>query len=443
MRVLFLVTVFFLPGLWSKVAWADNALQRDIEKAIQPFVEHHMFSGAVLVAKQGTIVYQAGHGFANREWGIKNTPQAKFGLGSITKTITALLVMKLAQEKKLKLTNSVRAYLPELPQQPFAQITLHHLLSHTSGMANYFALPGWLQGQYRRTIAPAEFIKLLTQLPLLASPGERYFYSNSGYYLLGAVVERVTGKPYIAALTESILKPLNMLNTGQQQSTAILPQRVAGYRWAATGFKNQPYMNVALFQAAADLYSNLSDLYQLDQALYGDALLNAASKKRLFAPENSYGWSSNRLRLSETLEVDTQAYAGQLQGFSSMLTRFPKHRHCIIILSNTGTSFFERQRMMQKIAAVLYNLPANSTKNAAALSLSKALAEGKLEAAIQHIQQHPKQYQIEEARIDALATQLIWSGESELAIKVLTLNTRLFTESPRAKARLLEVKGRD
>ena len=436
---IFLMTVF---ATCSSMVFAKNKTQQ-IEALVDQYAQHQVFSGAVLVANQGKIIYQAGHGLANREWNLKNSTDVKFGLGSISKSVTATLIMMMVESNELALSNTLEQYLPEFPKQIASKVTIHHLLSHTSGIPNYFRIDGWFTGDFRREVTDEEFVKVIANLGIDFEPGTRYMYSNSGYYLLTKVVESVAKKPFAEVLQERIFKPLKMASTGPHIASTLLEKRASGYRWAQNGgLKNQPYINTSLFRGAGDLYSTVGDLLNWEQSLYSDRLLSKDSKSIMIAPENSYGWNINQIQLDEKTQKNAVWYEGQLLGFSSILTRLVDDNFTVIILSNNGMSSQERYAMTNEIIQILYGVKPSTTKQPVTHLLTSALASGNLTDAIAEYKAESARHTIDEERINGLATQLLWSGAIKLATQVLEFNTELFPNSARAFAQLGEALQR-
>ncbi len=165
LKPVWLISLLIASGLIS--ANSDSAtnsaitLSDNIESIVKPYVDNHVFNGSILVAKNGKVIFSKGFGLANKEWQVSNTADSKYGIGSITKSITAILTMQLVEQKRLALTDTIDRYLPELPKKRAQGITVHHLLSHTSGLPNYFSIPGWTDGEFNKSISREEFSKIL------------------------------------------------------------------------------------------------------------------------------------------------------------------------------------------------------------------------------------------------------------------------------------------
>ena len=168
-----------------------------IEELINKYTEYGKFNGSVLVSEQGKVLFKKGFGLANMEWDIPNQPNTKHRLGSITKQFTGMLILQLAEEGKLDLQKPITTYLPDYPKETGDIITTHHLLTHTSGISNYTAFPNFFKDESRNPYTPEEFVKTFSDKALDFSPGDKFSYSNSGYFLLGVIIEKLSDKSII------------------------------------------------------------------------------------------------------------------------------------------------------------------------------------------------------------------------------------------------------
>ena len=311
------------------------ALAAKIEEYMQGQVKTNAFAGTILLAREGKPLVSKAYGFANLEWQIPNTPQTKFRIGSITKQFTSMAVMQLREQGKLKLEDSVCAYVAPCPDA-WKPVTIHHLLTHTSGIPSYTGLAEWRKVM----MAPKtvdEMIDFFRNLPLQWTPGEKFAYNNSGYFLLGAVIEKATGKKYEEVLRDQIFTPLGMADSGYDWSATIIPNRAAGYSGRPPAVRNAPPIDMQQPYAAGSLYSTTEDLLKWDQALYSDRLLPAAAKQTMWTPfrENyAYGWTVTPSSPA-TFGHRRIAHGGGINGFSSMIIRLPETNVTAIVLTNS------------------------------------------------------------------------------------------------------------
>src|SRR5688572_10931976 len=340
----------------SMASAQDKAKQ--IDELMRRYVDNGQFNGTVLVTDNGKLVFKKGYGLANMEWNIPNEPDHKFRLASLTKQFTAMLIMQLVEQGKLRLDGKITDYLADYPKAAGDKITLHHLLTHTSGIPNYSDLPDYRTFE-RNRYKPADLIKKFSELPLTFEPGSAFAYSNSGYILLGAIVEKVTGKPYEKVLQENIFTPLQMHNTGYDVSYKVLPKRASGYqRWNLV-YQNASYMDMSIPYAAGALYSTAEDLALWDQALYTDKLLSASSKAILFTPYKNgyaYGWGVGKMQVGQLKDsIEMMQHMGAINGFNSSLIRIPKNKQLVVLLDNTGS--FNLGAIQNNILKILYSQP--------------------------------------------------------------------------------------
>jgi CubicO group peptidase (beta-lactamase class C family) len=292
------------------------------------------FSGSILLARDGRPILAKGYGFANVEWQISNTPQTKFRIGSITKPFTSMAVMQLQERGKLKVQDSICTHVSPCPDA-WQPVTVHHLLTHTSGIPTYTGLPDFT----KTMMMPAtieDVVARIRDLPFDFEPGSQFKYNNSGYFLLGVIIERAAGKKYEEVLREQIFGPVGMTDSGYDWSSRIVARRAAGYTGRGAGLSNAPPIDMQQPFSAGALYSTVEDLLKWDQALYTDTLLPAAAKAAMFTPfkeSYAYGWGV-REPAAATFGRRQIAHAGGINGFSSILIRIPDERLTLIVLAN-------------------------------------------------------------------------------------------------------------
>ncbi len=323
----------------AKKKTTEKGIVSDVEAYMQAMTRAGKFSGSVLLAHKGKILHSAGYDLANREHGVANTPHTKFRIGSITKQFTAMAIMILAEQGKLRVHDPL---LPHLPYSPEAwkEITIHHLLNHTAGLANLTSFPGIFETTARQPQTVREVVEIFREKPLEFRPGSQYRYSNSGYILLGDIIERTSGVSYETFLQEQIFTPLEMADSGYDRFEAVLPHRASGYTRQAGEWAGVAYLDMGFPYAAGALYSTVEDLYRWDQALLAQRLISEQAHARmtmiapLLAPYGygvGMGWQHNR----KTVE-----HAGGINGFRANLVRFPDEPACVIALCNSETSAF-------------------------------------------------------------------------------------------------------
>jgi CubicO group peptidase (beta-lactamase class C family) len=311
------------------------ALATKIDELLNAHVTVNDFSGSVLLAREGKPLVAKGYGYANVEWKIPNTPSTKFRIGSITKQFTSMLIMQLREQKKIQLEDSVCAYVAPCPDA-WKPVTIHHLLTHTSGIPTYTGIASWrVTNMVPKSIE--DIVSIFRDLPLAWTPGERYAYNNSGYFLLGVVIEKITGKKYEQALQDMILTPLGLTDTGYDWSATIIPNRAAGYSGRGAAKRNAPALDMQQPYSAGSLYSTVEDLLKWDQALYTEKLIPAAAKELMWTPfknDYAYGWNIGQPAAGLFGGYKRVAHAGGINGFSTVIVRLPEPRMTVIVLSN-------------------------------------------------------------------------------------------------------------
>jgi CubicO group peptidase (beta-lactamase class C family) len=334
---------------------SDAVVASRVDEFMNAEVRVNGFTGTVLLARKGVPLVSKGYAMANLEWQIPNTPQTKFRLGSITKQFTSMAIMQLQQTGKLKVEDSICQHVSPCPDA-WKPITIHHLLTHTSGIPSYTNSPA-----YARTMmvpkTHEEMIGSFRDLPLEFAPGEQYKYNNSGYYLLGVIAEKLAGKKYEDVVRDQILKPLGMADTGYDFSETVVPKRAAGYSRDGVTVHNAPYVNMSQPYAAGGMYSTVEDLLKWDQALYTDKLLPEAARKAMWTPfkaNYAYGWAVPSVSPATFNRVFVQ-HGGGINGFSTMIIRVPDETLTAIVLANSMQA--PAGRIAKDLVAILLGEP--------------------------------------------------------------------------------------
>ncbi|TPG38887.1 serine hydrolase [Flavobacterium pectinovorum] len=414
----------------------DKAKQ--IDQLLTKYNEYGQFNGSALVSENGKIIFKKGYGSANMEWDIPNQPDTKFRLGSVSKQFTSLLIIKLVEEGKIKLDVPITTYLPDYPKANGDKITIHNLLTHTSGIPNFTSFPNFYKDLSRNPYSPEEFVKTFSNLPLEFTPGEKFSYSNSGYFVLGYIIEKITGKSYEQYLQEIIFTPLKMVNTGYDHSDIILKNRAAGYEKHGKVIVNASYIDMSIPYAAGSLYSTVEDLYLWDQALYTTKLLSQQSMDSMFKAyipigggEESYGygWFTSEVKIGAKDKVRIIEHGGGINGFNTVLSRIPANKNLVVLLNNTGGTVLGE--MNEAIRAILYNQPFNQPKKSMAFELldvytNQGLATGT--STYKKLKTDPT-YGIKEEDMNQVGYQLLQSGKKKEAIEIFKINVDTFPKS--------------
>ena len=317
------------------------AKEKIIDWAVGRLIKPRYPGVALLVARDGEILYQNGYGHANIEHAVKVTPETKFRIGSITKQFAAAAILKLQEAGKLSVEDKLSKFLPDFPRGD--EVTLHHLLTHTSGIHSYTSKPDFMKTVTVET-TPEELVNSFKDDEFDFDPGENQTYCNSGYFLLGYVVEEVTGKSLGDYLQETFFEPLDMDHTGIHHWSLILEHEATGYSYEGGTVKKALDWDMSRAGGAGALYSTVGDLYRWNEALFNGKVLKESTRRAAFTPATlkngemargpgggyGYGWGIGTLR-----GLDLISHGGGLDGFSSYLMRLPREQLTVTVLANS------------------------------------------------------------------------------------------------------------
>ena len=332
-----------------------------IDKTLNFFTERESFTGVVLVARNGEVLLSQGYGLADRDKNLPNTPQTKYRLGSITKQFTAMAILMLQAQNKLKVQDPVCRYIPECPAM-WQDITIHHLLTHTSGIPDFTDFPDYETTQATPS-SPLQTIARFKNWPLDFKPGEKWSYSNSGYIVLGYIIEQASGQSYETFLQQNIFGPVQMKNTGYDHNDGSL---ATGYTGFYDHWEKAAYTDMTIPYAAAGLYSTIEDLYRWDQVLYREQLISQDLLNLMFTAQArtpisslgyGYGWFVGKMNNHQVVShgdgilnsaAESRSYTSNsgngpkgnndIEGFATEIRRYTDDRVTIIILSNRDTT---------------------------------------------------------------------------------------------------------
>jgi CubicO group peptidase (beta-lactamase class C family) len=318
---------------------------------IQDSVTSQHFMGTVLVERDGYAILDKRYGSADLEWNIPNAPDTKFRLGSITKQFTAASILLLEERGKLKVEDPVSKYMPDAPAA-WKNITFYHLLTHTSGIPSFTSFSDYNELQ-TRPVTPEQLVARFRDKPLEFQPGEKWKYSNSGYALLGYLLEKISGQKYCDFLQQNIFTSLAMHDSGCDSNSMILPRRASGYTPGPLGLENAGYIDMTVPFSAGELYSTTGDMLRWQQALFGGKLLNPTSLKKMTTPfKESYGFG---LEIQTIKGHERISHGGGINGFNTFEAWYPQEKLSIIVLSNVNGNAPEE--ISDRLAAVMHNEP--------------------------------------------------------------------------------------
>jgi len=324
------VSLFLVWVLCSIASFASQNIESKADEYLRAYVELNRFSGSVLLARKGEILLKKSYGMANYEHDVPNTPQTKFRIASLTKQFTAMAIMQLQEKGILSVNDPLSQYIADYPDGQ--KITIHHLLTHTSGIPNFTVAT-----DEKARVLPFTLemiIKKFKDQPLEFFPGSKFEYSNAGYYLLGYIIEKVTGKDYETVIKQNIFEPLGMTNSGYDHYQLILKNRASGYNLEKGELINAKYIYMDNVRASGGLYSTVEDMYLWDRALNTENLVKKSSLEKMFTPfTKNYGYGWGIVTLFNRKMV---GHNGDMDGFQTNITRFTDDDVCIIVLSNFG-----------------------------------------------------------------------------------------------------------
>ncbi|MGV3529191.1 MAG: serine hydrolase domain-containing protein [Flavisolibacter sp.] len=316
--------LFLLPYLSQ-----GQTIQEKADALLSAYYQQDLFTGTVLIAKNNKVVFEKSYGLANRKAMINNSPGTEYRIGSVSKPITALIILQLHEKKLLALSHSLSQYIPGIPQGD--SVTIENLLNHTSGIPSITSLKVYQANPTSVKSRDDVLAILKNELPVF-SPGSRYQYSNSNYILLSYIAEEVTGKS-MAEMVRDFAEKLNMHHTGMDYEGRSSKTRALGYEAGPIhDYANSNEDKIAMVTGAGGIYSTAADLFMLDQALHSEMIISKASKEKMFtAGKGNYGLGWEIDNYHGHTEI---AHSGSIEGFKAMLMRYPEDGTTIIFLSN-------------------------------------------------------------------------------------------------------------
>jgi len=337
---------------------ADAAIAREAQRALDAASDPAGPGAAVLVARGDRILFRNARGRADIELGVPLTPEQSFRIASVTKTFTAALVLQLAETGALSLDDPLARFLPDFPNG--GQITIRQLLNHSAGISDRPAAPP--PGGPGRDRDMNALVAEIALRPPSFPPGTAQAYSNAGYILLGAVIERVTGKPWDAAMRERLFGPLGLRHTDFDRTIFLVPGRVSGYETDGTthAVTNARFMNMTGPASAGALISTVDDLRSWMRALAGGRVIGRESLRQMMTPatfagstpRHPYGFGLYVWRVRGETMI---GHTGQINGFASILAYLPARDITIVALANDDN--FDARTFGRRLAAIALGRP--------------------------------------------------------------------------------------
>ena len=423
-----LLLLVLLPSL----AVAQSTAER-IDALVQQYHDLGQINGAVLVAEHGEVIYEEGVGEADMTFDVPNTADTRFLIGSVTKNFAAALILQLMEEGAIDVQAPISTYLPDYPAEVGDRVTVHHLLTHSSGIPSYTGLPEFRTEIVGNPQEPEGLIAYVQDLELEFEPGTEFRYNNSGYVLLGMIVEAVTGKPFAEVLEERILEPLGMEAAGVYDSREIVPDLADGYVSTPAGYQHASPWNMTAAYAAGAMYAVPRDLYVWDRALHDERVFENAETYDLFYGPHldgyGYGWFVTDEEIGGE-SVRIIEHGGGLDGFITGFRRFPEDGHLIVITDNT---MGEVNALMNGITQILYGEAPPEPVPSIVTAIRPVVEAQGYEAALAEYQrlkeEQPEAYDFSEDELNALGYIYLGDGDVETAIDVFRLNVEAFPEA--------------
>jgi CubicO group peptidase (beta-lactamase class C family) len=321
-----------------------------IDTLISAYAKMYRFNGSALVAKGGTILLNKGYGYRNAADKVPNTEESIFQLGSITKQFTSAVILKLQEEKKLSTSDHLSKYFPGYPKGD--SITIAELLTHTSGIYNYTNDTSFMANEITKPASREKMMALFEDKPLDFSPGTSWNYSNSGYSLLGYIIEQVTKQPYEQAVRKYIFTPLHMTHSGFDFTHLKSADKTTGYSQLNDNeAKTAPIVDSTVSFSAGAIYSTTGDLYLWHKALENNTVLSKSQQEKAYTPVRNnygYGWGIDSIEGKRRV-----GHGGGIPGYITNESRVPEDDIDIVLLSNA--SDMSLGEITKSIYAILYN----------------------------------------------------------------------------------------
>lgn len=408
-----IAALFFFATAIGAQPQPDEALR--MERAVELRAAGGSFMGAVLVARDGKPVISKGYGPAHLKSPTLNTPRTRFRLGSVTKQFTAASVLLLAERGKLKLEDPISKHIVDAPVA-WKEVTVLHLLNHTSGIANYTDFPDY-SATKGTPVTPVQLVARFRDKPLDFPPGTRFNYSNSGYALLGLLIERASGRTYAEFVRDNIFVPLQMNDSGYAPSNQGVEGHASGHGIDMGGVAiPAPFIDMSIPFAAGALHSTAEDMLRWQVGLFNGKLLSADSLRRMTTPYlNGYG-----LGVAVGSEPDGDqviSHRGGIEGFNSRVTYVPADRLTVIVLANLNG------RAADDIATDLLKIARNETTQ---LDADQRRSEAMLRASVSGIAEGKPLYDqmvpefagmVRGALAQLQATLATWGAIREMSFK--------------------------
>lgn len=342
----------------------NSELENKINNYILSHIENNKFNGNLFITKGDEIIFNKSYGYANREFNILNNDSTKFLIGSITKPFTAAAILILEKQNKLNLNDKLNKYFPDFPKAD--SVTIYQLLTHTSGITDYHSFPDWVENS-KKDLTPYFTIERIKEHPYIFSPGERFSYTNSGYILLGLIIEKITNKTFYEFINEEIINKLNLKNTGIINNTDIINNLANGYYSDYLETRKADYINYYQPFASGNMYSNVYDLWEFNKAIFNNKLFSKEKTKEIFENNNGqygYGWG-----IRDFDGIKAYGHWGGMNGFIGAITYIPEDDYFICFLTNDDNT--PKVKINKDLVNILYDKEIEKINKVNVINISK------------------------------------------------------------------------
>ncbi|MEM8598388.1 MAG: serine hydrolase [Bacteroidota bacterium] len=437
---LLLAVLLAVPAFAQPAAPPADLADR-LDGALSHVHDIGMFNGTVLVAQGDDVLYAEGFGHADMTWDVPNAPDTRFWLASVTKQFTAALALMLIEEGAFGLDDPITAILPDYPAAQGDPVTVRMLLNHTSGIPSMTGMEDFMQTRSNDAFTVDEMLAVFNEEPFDFEPGSQYAYNNSGYFLLGALIEEATGMTYAEALQAKLFDPLGLNDTGYVEST-VTERMATGYTRSGMDYAHATYIHPSVPYAAGMLYSTVHDLHRWNRALYGgEVFSDAATLTAMTTPEGAaadaryaYGIASGTQEIGGE-ERQVYQHSGGIPGFSTQLAYVPGDELTVVVLDNTGGN---SGQVLMTLARTFYGEEVDLPKQPIAQVLmatieEAATMEAGVEAALAQYEtlmaDDPDGYDFGEDQLNTLGYMVMGEGRPDLAIPIFQRNVAQFPEA--------------
>jgi CubicO group peptidase (beta-lactamase class C family) len=426
------IFLFLLTACMSMTLHAQDVYQK-IDETLKALHKAHVFNGAVLVAKGDILSFEQGYGNAVMEWDIPVTGETRFRIGSVTKQFTAAIILLLMEQGKMDLQQKLRTYIPEYPSAQADRVTIHQLLSHTSGVPSYTSIPGFMQRNTRMPYPPDSMFAVFADMPLDFEPGSKWQYSNSGYFILGSVIEHVTGEPYDEVLRDFLLQALGLNQSGYEHNGDVIPQFAGGYVRVPGGFQRAAWLDSSVPYAAGMMYSTVEDLYRWTRKLHrGEVFHDGETFEMMTTPYmQNYGYGLKIIsQKAGDKDVRIVQHGGGIFGFSAALWYLPEEEYTIVVLDNTEG---RADLVANAVFRLLHGLPVEMPAASIAEEMQRVFESDGIDAAVERYAtlkaNESAKWNFSENELNNLGYLYLHGGKTDNALRVFKMNIEAYPKS--------------